>query len=788
MRKSILLAIALFVAIATVSFGIPFPAHLEADAIVQPRTPATPCDLSYRLNEDATTATVEIYGPLPGTTVIRTIAGGTDRGLNTVVWDGKDDSEVEVTAGENYGFRVIVERDPGHADWTEISPMSFNVEREWVQDVTESASNGSNGNDRGIAYEDANDKLIITGTDPRHIAICDPADGTFVDDIALNPITDPYGMGFTVNDLDGWLGPYDLSRRANDGRVFLGPFLGDAPITLLDSTSTGTLIGVTAGTAYSRVCDVANNNVLYWSYYGDGVTRVCTSDDGTTYGLLENLGTANMSHNICAKHTNTGGDGDVVWGSAQGAMERWVRSGGAWAQDGGFSCSFSPTYGSDYASIGGKDTIVAMDGDGGFAFIDGDTGETLGTYQLPESRVFWAANGDVCVVETGANTGVIYYMAAELRTYGKLTYGYGALGDLCYGYQRGIESIKDKNSPLYGATIMCNGYDGPSVNPGAKADKQGIWLNYNDGVIFGGSAAASWAAAMNDPAAPWDSGDSWSPFSVHQGVEDGLYYVGDYGTMDVSDALYTYDFQVQAKKLLAEGGSGHGRVVAANSVTSNGVRTLLGVHRDSPSGSLSLDIWSIGATEENYTGGPTNLIAAPNGYGLTDLWSMYDIDMASDGMIYAANSRWGAAETRVFGADWDVTTTATWRKTGTDINAAIPAINSDGQYFRKIAVDEVNDRVAALCPYNYISDGNWCVIFDRFNGDIITGLNPLAGTGDYYYILYAVGFDPVGNVYIGNRYYEETHIYSPPGASTETTDYIGQIYCPTDEVEDWMVY
>jgi len=65
-----------------------------------------PIDLSYRLNDDATTVTVEVLTS-PGSTVVKTLSGPVARGQHNVSWDGTDNGSSAVADGD-YTFRVNV--------------------------------------------------------------------------------------------------------------------------------------------------------------------------------------------------------------------------------------------------------------------------------------------------------------------------------------------------------------------------------------------------------------------------------------------------------------------------------------------------------------------------------------------------------------------------------------------------------------------------------------------------------------------------------------------------------
>src|SRR5689334_11434516 len=78
--------------------------------------------LSYLLNESATSATIDILNG--SNTVVRSITGGTALGVNQVIWDGKNNSNVNLPSG-NYSFRVTSAgaARPG-TTWTSISTDS----------------------------------------------------------------------------------------------------------------------------------------------------------------------------------------------------------------------------------------------------------------------------------------------------------------------------------------------------------------------------------------------------------------------------------------------------------------------------------------------------------------------------------------------------------------------------------------------------------------------------------------------------------------------------------------
>lgn len=112
----VLFAIAGLVAISQASFANVYAAHLQSGTKSGSGIP-----LNYRLNEPADVGvTVTIKGPLPATTVVRTINAGTQTtGAQTVLWDGKDNSNADVAVGQ-YSWEVTAS-DDGYTTITKIS-------------------------------------------------------------------------------------------------------------------------------------------------------------------------------------------------------------------------------------------------------------------------------------------------------------------------------------------------------------------------------------------------------------------------------------------------------------------------------------------------------------------------------------------------------------------------------------------------------------------------------------------------------------------------------------------
>lgn len=810
MKKKIIilmLVICALVAFNSTSFANVFASDLSAPATFD-RGVGETATIQYRLNDDATDVRIEIYGPLPDTTVRRILDSteadpaarpGTSRGLHSVVWDGKNEAGVGCAAG-TYKFRVIAEQNPGYSDWTNITPRLWTFQLDWATSTPVYGGDASSGNEiRDCCYYAPNDTMIITSTAPRKIAVVNANDGSYIRDLPLITV-DTYDLDADGNttetfDWNAWLGPYAIKSDNGHDDFYMTPFRGaSGPTGRFDddaSTSTWALI---AG-YHARSNAVAGdgvNTLIYTSNYSTGEIDIWKTDTGTTFSLLEHTGILG-SHVIIAKPTNTGGDGDVIWAQQTSGpgLKRYVRSGGSWVEDTNFVCAVTEAgfHHGDYANILGQDVVICASSYHTVPKIyalNGDTGDLLAEITVPSfgTPINSATAGlEVYQATPGSDRCEVYFGLGTNHVYGKLTFGNLEIGSAQYDYIQGIETIKDQSSPWFGKIFVSNGYPELSYQPGAEADQQGVYVLNNDMTWYGGSVDASYAAAMNDPANPWDPTDGWSPYRLHLGW-DGCLYLGDSGTYGVTDAVYRYDLTTTATKILVEGGANHGRVAACQTVTSNTVTTLVGYDRDSGS-YRDIVYWSIGSTTENYTGPEGFLAHAPSGYGLSDLYTIYDLVIDSEGKIYVCNSRWTASQTSMFCADWDNPTAYNWRLTGADIAAATDIANGDGLYVRSIAVDERLNRVAGLTAYTYYSGGNWCIIVNRNTGAVEDAFNV---TPEYYYTTYGVAFDPAGNVLTGDRYEDHLRMWSPPGPNSYTTEYSGQIELQATAVKDWMVF
>lgn len=86
---------------------------------------SSPPWIEYRLLDQATSVKIEIFGPLPATTVLGQIDGTIAQGYNKVMWTGTVGS-TGTTEGETYGFRVIA-TGTEHADYTLLNDLDNQI-------------------------------------------------------------------------------------------------------------------------------------------------------------------------------------------------------------------------------------------------------------------------------------------------------------------------------------------------------------------------------------------------------------------------------------------------------------------------------------------------------------------------------------------------------------------------------------------------------------------------------------------------------------------------------------
>jgi len=111
------------------AFANVYAAHLDVEpgnGGTQDFSSDASMDITYRLNEAATSVSIEIYLQSdPGTTV-KTIAGTTTKGLNTVQWDGTKDGGGNAASG-TYSYKITAADTTGHSSWEQIDDSDTNA-------------------------------------------------------------------------------------------------------------------------------------------------------------------------------------------------------------------------------------------------------------------------------------------------------------------------------------------------------------------------------------------------------------------------------------------------------------------------------------------------------------------------------------------------------------------------------------------------------------------------------------------------------------------------------------
>lgn len=123
-RSLALLVCALTLGMAAApSYANVFAAHLSAAGSEWNFSTQGNLTITYRLNQPATSVTIEVFRAADPATVVKTIAGTTTWGLNTVVWDGTQDGGGLAPKSGAYKFRIKAEDSVGASSWTNITPL-----------------------------------------------------------------------------------------------------------------------------------------------------------------------------------------------------------------------------------------------------------------------------------------------------------------------------------------------------------------------------------------------------------------------------------------------------------------------------------------------------------------------------------------------------------------------------------------------------------------------------------------------------------------------------------------
>jgi hypothetical protein len=102
---------------------IAIPCHANVIAGSITITEGITFPITYYLNEPATSVSIDIVNALD--VAVRTgIVGGTSKGMNSVIWDGKNDGGEAAPAG-NYRAKITATDSVGHSAWEEIASGTY---------------------------------------------------------------------------------------------------------------------------------------------------------------------------------------------------------------------------------------------------------------------------------------------------------------------------------------------------------------------------------------------------------------------------------------------------------------------------------------------------------------------------------------------------------------------------------------------------------------------------------------------------------------------------------------
>ncbi|HPB32418.1 MAG TPA: hypothetical protein PLB62_13265, partial [Candidatus Sumerlaeota bacterium] len=440
-------------------------------------------------------------------------------------------------------------------------------------------------------------------------------------------------------------------------------------------------------------------------------------------------------------------------------------------------------------SIGGKDVLVVVTNGNPQVIIglDGATGAILFEYLAPEARPYSSGNGDIHIVPATANRGAIYYAMPDKGQYGKINYNYGEIGSGQYYTPNGVAIITDPEDINFGKIAVASGYPALSANPGATTNKQGLYILNPDMTFPGGTEQTAFDAAINDPAAPWVASDTWSPWKVRKGRDDNKFYLGDFGTWNISDSIYRYDLASTATAILKVGAGNHGRVLSCMSFTSGTATYLLGLDRDYDAAGLypKLQMWPVNDTVENFTGVPTRVLNSPStGLGFS-AYTMMDFVIDSNNVVYVCNARYAGAEMALFAFNLEPLPVSAanvkWTKTYNGLGL------NEGAYPRSMDIDEAAGRLYVY--YRNTTGGAKVIAHDIATGDIVDQF-VVGTTSTSTSARQGTAVDYAGNIMTCNNSDEHVRMWAPPGPNAAEVFAVDSIEVSNSlsDVRDWFLY
>ena len=330
-----------------------------------------------------------------------------------------------------------------------------------------------------------------------------------------------------------------------------------------------------------------------------------------------------------------------------------------------------------------------------------------------------------------------------------------------YPHPTSLAVIRNMDSPHFGVVAVANSVPGDN---GFDAE-QGLYLLNSDLSWYGGSATASFNAAMNDPAAPWDPDASNSPYKVKAGKDDGMLYTSDWGI----NVVYRSDLQDTGVQVLAEGGE-HDSLLTAMTTGTGAETVLWGIQEGARTDIVR---WNIG-DDVPHTGDPELFANVPGASQLRD------IGFDGDGNVYVSlqPSTDGQAALAKFDPDGN----ELWTQTRGDLMAqGYPTDPGEPLWFLGMTHHD---------GLLYVIDARAIIValFDAETGAFVA---------DFFNVPDLAGFtgrsldvDAAGNVYITDNNGGVVSVWSPWGPSDFTTMYYGTITAGEGPVAvpEWRAY
>jgi hypothetical protein len=352
------------------------------------------------------------------------------------------------------------------------------------------------------------------------------------------------------------------------------------------------------------------------------------------------------------------------------------------------------------------------------------------------------------------------------------------IGDAQYYGPRGVGCETDQTDPAFGCIFVSNANPIVSSNPGATADRQGVYVLRNDMSFYhadpttAGNATSAYNAGDNNAAAAWGTETGWCPWKLGMNKDEPGYTLGNWGTNDLNDEVwFTNDMGTDCTDVFQVGELGtSGRCLFAWSEGTGASRYIYGSDYNSISGDDGYGDfcrWPVGNTVTGYVGSPEPILLSANASSETGetLYSIRDLEIGqTSGDMYIANRRWSNVQYRFLRVASN-SVSPDWILTGDDMGAA-DALWGIYPYVQDVAVNEPEGWVAIS------SDGSSAPgimgVFATADGAHLATWDGGGGT------MRGMTIDAASNIITANTSDEHIRSWSPPdGPNQFTTAYWG---------------